>query len=165
MPKRIAAICALLLVLLPHVRLGAVEITHAQYVLTTSAGSSGSSGSSGSAGGGGGGGGNNGGGGQFPTNPGIITNTIPGCDFQTGRFHADCIPRFIAHVIRLVFMLTGMFFVINVMIAGYQIAIGSVIGDKEKGKSRLWWSIIGFGASACCFMLIDAVMTIFTSSV
>ena len=91
----------------------------------------------------------------------IITN-VPGCEFVTGRFSAACIPNFIAHLIQIVFGLVGIFFLLNIMYAGYQIAIGGVpgIGDREKGKNRLTWSIIGFIVTACSFLIMDMVLTV-----
>jgi hypothetical protein len=98
--------------------------------------------------------------------PGIITN-IPGCDFVTGKFTSMCIPMFIAHLIRFVFSLAGVFFVLNIMFAGYQIAIGSVpgIGDKEKGKTRLLWSIIGFLVTVFSFVILDLVLSVLTERI
>lgn len=98
--------------------------------------------------------------------PGIIT-TIPGCDFVTGRFTAMCIPMFIAHLIKFVFSLAGVFFVLNIMFAGYQIAIGSVpgLGDKEKGKTRLLWSILGFMTTVFSFVILDLVLSVLTERI
>jgi hypothetical protein len=95
--------------------------------------------------------------------PGIITN-IPGCDFVTGKMTSACVPMFIAHLIQFVFSLAGVFFILNVMFAGYQIAIGSVpgVGDKEKGKARLTWSIIGFVVTAFSFLIMDLILSVLT---
>lgn len=90
----------------------------------------------------------------------IITN-IPGCDFNTGRLNAACIPAFIAHIIQILFSLIGLFFLVNVMYAGYEIAIGAATGGgRESGVRRLQWSIIGFAVSVCSFLILDLVLTI-----
>ncbi len=93
---------------------------------------------------------------------GFITGDIDECNFTTGRFGADCIPLYIAHLITLIFGLVGIFFIINIMYAGYQIAFGNIpgVGDKEAGKNRLLWSIIGFLVTACSFLILDAVLSI-----
>ena len=88
--------------------------------------------------------------------PNVITN-IPGCDWFTGYLDAECIPLFVAHLITLVFGFLGVFFVINVMVAGYQLAIGSLKGDKGPGVERLRWSIYGFILTACAYLILDLV--------
>ena len=91
----------------------------------------------------------------------IITNGIPGCDFITGRLTADCIPSFIAHLIQIIFSLLGLFFLVNVMYAGYEIAIGAATGGgREAGVRRLQWAIIGLAVSICSFLILDLVLTV-----
>jgi hypothetical protein len=93
---------------------------------------------------------------------GIITGNLDGCDFKTGRLSASCIPIFIGHVIEYIFGLIGFFFIINVMYAGYQIAFGGAgIVEDGAGKQRLKWSIIGFVVTACSFLILDAILTVF----
>ena len=53
-----------------------------------------------------------------------------------------------------------MVFMINVMIAGYQLAMGSITGDKGAGKDRLTWSIIGLITTICVFLILDLVLGI-----
>ena len=91
----------------------------------------------------------------------LITDGIPGCDFRTGRIDRFCIPNFLAHVIQLVFSLLGLFFLLNAMFAGYEIAIGSATGSgKEAGVRRLQWAIIGFAVSVCSFLIVDLIVTV-----
>lgn len=94
---------------------------------------------------------------------GIITAGIPGCDFVTGQLSAACIPSFIAHVIQFLFGLLGTFFLINVMIAGYQMSVGAIsTGDRSAGKNRLIWSAIGLFIAVCAFLIVDfAISTLF----
>jgi hypothetical protein len=97
----------------------------------------------------------------------IITN-IAGCGdyagqgsgFITGRITAACIPAFIAHLVQLIFGVIGVFFVVNLMIAGYQIAFGGLTGDKEAGKNRFKWSLIGLGIAVCSFVILDTVISV-----
>ncbi len=92
----------------------------------------------------------------------IISAAVPSCDFRTGRFSAACIPSFIAYLIAFVFSLLGMFFLINVMIAGYQIALKGVTGDDQAGKNRLRWSVIGLILAICSFVILDFILSVIT---
>lgn len=93
--------------------------------------------------------------------PGVIMEGLTGCDFVTGDLDPGCIPVFIGHVIQLIVSLIGSIFVINVMIGGYQYAIGSLQGEgTDKGKSRIFWSIIGLVAALCSYLILDLVLTL-----
>ncbi len=94
-----------------------------------------------------------------PINNGIVAEGIDGCDFVTGNVRAKCIPNYIAYLVKLLFGLIGLIFVVNVMIAGYQIAIGAATDDKTSGKQRLYYSVIGVFVSTCAFLLIDFVIS------
>ena len=94
-------------------------------------------------------------------NEGIIVNFISGCDFATGQITAACIPRFVAHIVQFIFMLIGIFFLMNIMWGGYQIIIASTQGgDRSKGTNRLIWSIVGFLVAALSFIIMDVVLTV-----
>lgn len=92
--------------------------------------------------------------------PGIIMEGLTGCDFQTGKLLAACIPVFIGHLVQIIMALVGTIFVINVMIGGYQYAIGALEGDEGKGKERVYWSIIGLVVTTCAYLIIDLVLTV-----
>jgi len=84
-----------------------------------------------------------------------------GCDYTTGRIKAKCIPLLIGHLVQVIFSLIGVFFLLNVIFAGYEMMIGSVKGDGwSAGKERLVWSIGGFIAAACSYLVIDLVITL-----
>ena len=87
----------------------------------------------------------------------IIDNSV--CDFATGNIHADCAPRFIGHLIQFVLGFVGAFCLINIMIGGYQIALGSAIGDKEVGKNRVLWALVGLLVSMVSYGLINLIIT------
>jgi hypothetical protein len=96
----------------------------------------------------------------YAQNPQVITN-LPGCDFITGNMQARCIPIFVGHLIQLLFGLISVFFLINVMVAGYQIATGAWTGSgNTAGKDRLKYSIIGLVVSVCCYLILNLVVTI-----
>lgn len=90
----------------------------------------------------------------------IPTSPLPGCDFQTGKMSAACIPSFIGYLIQLVFSVISVFFIINVLYAGYQIAFGYINGEKSEGADRLKWSIIGLIVSVCSFLILDLAVTV-----
>lgn len=92
--------------------------------------------------------------------PGIIMEGLTGCDFQTGQLDAACIPVFIGHIVQIVIALVGSIFVINVMIGGYQYAIGTINGDTGDGKNRIYWSIIGLIVTTCAYLILDLVLTV-----
>lgn len=108
----------------------------------------------------------------------IITN-ISGCDFVGGLSRsiknpdgagfisnpaqtlspAACIPLFIGKIIQFVLGFVGAFCLINIMIGGYQIALGSAVGDKEAGKSRVLWALIGLFVSLISYGLLNLIIT------
>lgn len=99
----------------------------------------------------------------FASNWGILIDGIEGCNFQTGWLTPACIPNFIGHLITFVYGFIGIFFMLNVMYAGYQLAI-AYIGvdgaDKGAGKDRLKWSIAGLILSSCIYLILDLVLTV-----
>jgi hypothetical protein len=86
-----------------------------------------------------------------------VLGGVSACDFQTGKLTAACIPIFIAHLIQFV----GILFVLNVMYAGYQLAI-AYIGESDKGagKDRLKWSIAGLVICTCSYLILDLVLNV-----
>lgn len=90
-----------------------------------------------------------------------ILTSDGGCDYTTGRIKAKCIPILIGHLVQVIFSLIGVFFLLNVIFAGYEMMIGSVKGEGlSDGKERLKWSIGGFIAAACSYLIIDLVLTL-----
>lgn len=90
---------------------------------------------------------------------GVVVNGIGGCNFTTGYLSSACIPQFIGHLITFVYSFVGTFFVVNVMYAGYQLAIAYIgEGDKGAGKERLKWSIGGLVVATCTFLILDLVL-------
>lgn len=103
-----------------------------------------------------------------PVGAQIITN-IPECadrngnpGFVTGRITAACVPAFIAHVIMFIYSLVGVFFILNIMYAGYQIAMaGAGVGDDEAGKQRLKWAIVGFVMTLSTYLILETIVRVF----
>lgn len=92
-----------------------------------------------------------------------LISEVSGCDFQTGKLSASCAPAFLAHVLQFMFGITGAYFVIMIVIAGYQIAIAKAIGrDRSEGFTRLRVAIGGFILCAFSWAIIDFVITALT---
>jgi hypothetical protein len=84
---------------------------------------------------------------------------IDGCNFYEGTIDAQCVPSFIAHVIQLIFGLTGTVFLIMVLISGYQFALRGVTQDDSGAKERLRNAIIGMITCALSFFIIDFIIS------
>lgn len=85
---------------------------------------------------------------------------IEGCDFAGGEISADCVPIFLAHLIKFIFGFAGAVCLFMIIFAGYQIAISSLSGqDTSPGKQRIVWAIIGFIVCALAFFIIDFVIS------
>ena len=93
--------------------------------------------------------------------PSIIDGSVPGCNFTEGIINAgQCIPGFIAHVIRFVFAFSAGIAIVMIIFAGYEIVIGSLPGgSSESGKNRLTWAIIGFIMAAASFFIMDFIIS------
>lgn len=100
----------------------------------------------------------------FTQNIQILKPGLDGCNWQTGRLEAKCIPIFIGHLVTVLFSLISVFFVINVMYAGYQIAMGAWSGENTAGKDRLRNSVLGLIVSVCCYLILDLILTIVAPS-
>ncbi len=101
----------------------------------------------------------------FADDVGVLISGIPDCDFVTGKLGPACIPLFIGHLVAFVYSFVGMFFVLNVMYAGYQLAIAYIGGsDKGAGKDRLKWSIAGLVVCTCIYLILDLVLGVVLGS-
>ncbi|OGJ57855.1 hypothetical protein A3H22_02060 [Candidatus Peribacteria bacterium RIFCSPLOWO2_12_FULL_55_15] len=93
----------------------------------------------------------------LPAYAGLIPD-LPGCAFTTGIFGANCVPIFIGQLIKWILGFTGGICLINIMIGGYQIALGSAIGDKEAGKSRVLWALVGLLVSMLSYGILNTII-------
>ena len=81
------------------------------------------------------------------------------CNFITGNFDFECFPLYLASLINLVFLFTGGFCLTEILFAGYNIAMSGLTGDKEKGKNRITWALIGLAASICSFVIVNYILS------
>lgn len=90
-----------------------------------------------------------------------ILTTEGGCDYVSGRIQAKCVPILIGHLVQVIFSLIGVFFLLNVIYAGYEMLFSAAKGDTgSEGKTRLFHSIGGFVAAACAYLIVDLVVTL-----
>lgn len=83
---------------------------------------------------------------------------------RTGWLTAACIASFVGHVVVFIFQFVSVLFLISVIYAGYEIAIGSVTGDKSGGYARLRWSIIGVVVCVSVFLILDLFLNVLLGS-
>ncbi len=81
------------------------------------------------------------------------------CDFKTGQIDADCIPEYIAYVIKQLFAFTGGICIIVIMIGGTMWVLGNAAGGTDKAKDVIRWGIIGMIISALSFFIIDFIIS------
>jgi hypothetical protein len=83
-----------------------------------------------------------------------------GCSFITGEFHFHCVPLYIGFLVKVIFGFAAGMCITNIIQAGFQIALGGLTGDKEKGKNRATWAVIGLVAAIIAFAMVDIVLDI-----
>jgi len=88
------------------------------------------------------------------------SGTIGGCSFITGQFTWGCIPLYIGYLIQTVFSFIGTLCLIQIIWAGYEMAIGSVSGDKEAGKNRLQRALMGLAFSLFVYLIVNMVVSV-----
>ncbi len=90
----------------------------------------------------------------------LIGTDVPcGAKFRSGEITADCVPLYIAYLIQQVFSVTGALCLIMLIIGGYEWALGSVAGGKDKAQATIMWAIIGMILSALSFFIVDFVIS------
>lgn len=95
-------------------------------------------------------------------NPALIpAEEITGCDFKTGEIHAACLPNYLAYLIGALFSITGVIFLLMLIIGGYQYVLGSAgYGNKEEGIARIRFAVIGFIVTALSFYIVEFVLDV-----
>jgi hypothetical protein len=90
------------------------------------------------------------------------TGTIGSCSFVTGDFDFDCIPLYLAYLIRLAFSLAGGFAVFEIVKGGYEYAISGIPDtiDKETGKKRIKNAIIGLIVVILAYLIVDMILSV-----
>ncbi|NOS67713.1 MAG: hypothetical protein HOO67_05115 [Candidatus Peribacteraceae bacterium] len=90
------------------------------------------------------------------------SGTIGDCSFITGDFGFECIPLYLAYLIRLAFGLAGGFALFQIIQAGYEYALSGLpmgIVDKEAAKKRISHAIIGLVVVILAYLIIDTIVS------
>lgn len=101
-------------------------------------------------------------GGQAQQGGGLIPDSgilAPGCDFVTGEFHFHCVPIYVGYLVKFLFGFAAGMCIFNITRGGYQIVLGGLSGEKESGKNRITWAIIGLVFSILSFAMVDIVVS------
>jgi len=83
-----------------------------------------------------------------------------GCNITTGEFGYNCIPLYVAYLIKTVFSFIGTLCLLQIIYGGYQIALGSLLIDKEKGWNRIKAAVGGLLVSVFCFAIVDMIIAV-----
>lgn len=104
---------------------------------------------------------------SFAQGPGaqVIPDTgmIGNCSFITGDFSFDCIPLYLAYVIRLAFGFAGGFALFQILQGGYEYALSGLqqfggLPDKESAKKRITNAIIGLIVVVLTYLIVDTIV-------
>ena len=86
------------------------------------------------------------------------------CDFVTGEMHFECIPLYLAYLIKVIFGMLGTFCLLQIILAGYQWMItgipGSGSGDTSGPKARLKNALFGLGFALLSFLITDLIVSV-----
>ncbi len=89
---------------------------------------------------------------------------IGGCSFITGDFGFDCIPLYLAYLMRLAFGMAGGFALTQIIQGGYEYALSGLqqvggLPDKEAGKKRITNAIIGLIVVVLTYLIVDTIVS------
>ncbi|MDB4978400.1 MAG: hypothetical protein JWM56_586 [Candidatus Peribacteria bacterium] len=83
----------------------------------------------------------------------------PGCSFVTGIFGFQCIPLYLAYLIQLAFSFAGGLALIEILLAGYEIALAGVRGTDTSGpRNRILYAVGGLAFCIFSFLIIDTII-------
>ena len=92
------------------------------------------------------------------------SGTIGECSFITGDFGFDCIPLYLAYLLRLAFGMAGGFAVFQIIQGGYEYALSGPqqvggLPDKEAGKKRITNAILGLIVVILTYLIVDTIVS------
>jgi dolichyl-phosphate-mannose--protein O-mannosyl transferase len=93
------------------------------------------------------------------------TGMIGSCSFVTGSFTFDCIPLYLAYLIRFAFSFAGGFALFEIIRGGYEYAmsglqpIASGLPDKEAAKKRITNAILGLIVVVFAYLIVDTIVS------
>ncbi len=86
-----------------------------------------------------------------------------GCGIKTGRVSLAMIPYYIKYFINYLLSLIGIISVFFIVLGGYFYIWGGLTEKKEKGKQFITHALMGLAIASLAWMIVNAVMAIFTS--
>ena len=98
----------------------------------------------------------------FPAHAFAALSIIPDSmwyKFEQGLFEMSDIPAFILELIKLAGTLGGGLYIVMNILAGIQYILGSMEGEKEKGKNALVNALIGFVLIILSWVIVDIFVT------
>lgn len=96
---------------------------------------------------------------SFPTSVIPESGTLGSCNFKTGDLHFECVPLLIANIVGFLFAGVGTFCLIQIIIAGYEFALGSALGGStDKGKQRMRNALIGLVVSVLSYAIVNFLL-------
>ncbi len=92
------------------------------------------------------------------------TGMIGNCSFITGDFSFDCIPLYLAYLLRLAFGMAGGIAVFQIIQGGYEYALSGMqqfggLPDKEAGKKRITNAILGLVVVVLTYLIVDTIVS------
>lgn len=91
------------------------------------------------------------------------TGMIGNCSFITGDFSFECIPLYLAYVIRIAFGFAGGLALFQILQGGYEYALSGLqqfggLPDKESAKKRITNAILGLVVVVFAYLIIDTIV-------
>ena len=92
------------------------------------------------------------------------TGMIGNCSFITGDFSFDCIPLYLAYLLRIAFGMAGGFAVFQIIQGGYEYALSGLqqfggLPDKEAGKKRITNAVLGLVVVVLTYLIVDTIVS------
>ena len=90
-------------------------------------------------------------------------NNILTCAVKTGNIHMWMIPYFIKYLAEFLIGIAGILCVLFIVIGGYQLTLGTLIEEKEKGKKTITYALIGLALVLLSWTIVNIVLFLVTS--
>lgn len=91
---------------------------------------------------------------------GILAGAGTDCKrkLRNGDISFDDVPLIIQSATTILLGLTGTISMIMIIVGGFKYALGSIEGDKTKGKEAVIYGIAGFAVSASAWFIVKLVL-------
>lgn len=81
---------------------------------------------------------------------------------RTGDIHTDDIPKIISYAIDYLMWVAGTISIIFIILGAYKIALGTLEGDKSKGKETIYYALAGFVLVSLSWIIMKFVIDNFS---